>query len=168
MFSSHLTWLSLTTFNTDETVYKERYCWWSNTTLRWKPHQEFSLICFDYYLQPEITRKRSISLTNLLNVDAAGGINWHRTTIPFCCADWNNACGLTHRTRLARAYVAALAYTIYICFWLNCVANIKLMSLYLKSTNSFCWVVIAPGYDKALTYFRRKEKNKNKLIQSEV
>ena len=114
---------------------------------------------------------KELSYNNLLDVDAAVNLMAEfKTDGPtFAILKHNNACGLSTRDTIHKAYVDALAGDPVSAFGGILISNTRLDVATANEINElFCEVVIAPSYEAEALETLKGKKNRIILIQKEV
>ena len=134
------------------------------------PHQK-GLFFGDFDRMFTKLHGKEISYNNLLDIDAAVNLmnEFHGEDPTFAILKHNNACGLSQRDTILKAYVDALAGDPVSAFGGILISNSKIDTATAEEIHKlFCEVVIAPSYsDEALEILMSK-KNRIILIQHAV
>ncbi len=114
---------------------------------------------------------KELSYNNLLDVDAAVNLmaEFKNEDPTFAILKHNNACGLSTRATIARAYLDALAADPVSAFGGILIANREIdMACATEVNELFCEVVIAPSYAPDALELLKSKKNRIILVQKQV
>ena len=130
------------------------------------PHQKGTYYG-DFNSMFEQLHGKELSYNNLLDVDAAVNLilEFYNDIPTFAILKHNNACGLSSRDSLSKAYKDALAGDPVSAFGGVLISNKKIDLETAEEINKlFCEVVIAPSFEKSAINLLKSKKNRILLI----
>ncbi len=170
--SSHYDTVIFNYFNTDQNSSSLKISETTANVLRYgeNPHQK-GFFYGDFHAMFDTLHGKELSYNNLLDVDAAVNLmaEFFGETPTFAILKHNNACGISQRDTICKAYVDALAGDPVSAFGGILISNSEIDDeTALEIHKLFCEVVIAPSYSEKALEILKGKKHLRILLQKEA